>query len=116
MFCNIEGHTMRDCAALKQQQRARKEVRRLARAGVRPPSALKRRKRLRLPLRSKYTLDSITGGMTSKERAKLLAFAVKRSLLQVTTWADQARVTAHTVEATRKAVARHHHAGNAEKH
>jgi hypothetical protein len=52
-------------------------------------------------------MDNITGGMTPKQRAQLLAFAVKQSLVEAVSWADQARYTAASMENARRADKRH---------
>ena len=52
-------------------------------------------------------MDHITGGLAPKQRAQLLAFAVKQSLVEAVNWADQARYTAASMENARRADQRH---------
>jgi hypothetical protein len=55
-------------------------------------------------------MSHITGGMNSTKRSQLLAFAVKKSLIEAVSWADQARYTGAAMENARRAAKRHHRA------
>ena len=111
-FCGLEGHLMHQCKRLIQKKKTAKVKRRLLKSGMRSKAATKVSRRIVLssvqsPSSSNALMSHITGGMNSKRRAQLLAFAVKKSLIEAVSWADQARYTGAAMEQARKARKRH---------
>jgi hypothetical protein len=115
VICNIEGHLMKDCPRNARRKIYRK-IRKRIKYIVRPSSARRVRNRLLLSHDKKICIGTpdrhqLLPSLHPKERDRLrvLAFAVKKSLVQAVTWAEEARKTSTTVENARRAVTRHSH-------
>lgn len=93
---------LRDCPVERRRRQRLREKRRL-RGVIRRGAMSKVRRRLHRHQRRAETY------MRPRDRARLLAFAVKESLLHVTNWSDEARSMSLNLERTRQALIRHHH-------
>lgn len=111
LICNIEGHLMKDCPHNARRKLIRK-MRKRTRRFVRPSSARRVRNRLLLSHHSRacsgdsdmHLLPALDPN--ERERLKTLAFAVKKSLVQAVTWAEQAKLTSKGMERTRQNIRR----------
>ena len=114
--CGMEGHLLHSCPIQIKRKKARKIRNRLIMSGMHTRKAQQVGNRILLTSLSddvtkdhmnQTLMDHITGGMKPKQRAQLLAFAVKKSLVEAVSWADQARYTGRAMENARTADKRH---------
>ena len=113
VICNIEGHLMKDCPR-NARRRLNRKIQKRIKYVVRPSSARRVRNRLLLSHHSKVCSGTpdrhqLLPSLDKKERERLrvLAFAVKRSLEQAVEWAEEARKTAASLENARQGIKRH---------
>ena len=114
-FCGLEGHLVKQCKRAKQAHKKKAIQKKMQKHGIPRQSKLSNRivlssMKARSASSTNALMSHITGGMNSTKRSQLLAFAVKKSLIEAVSWADQARYTGAAMENARRAAKRHHRA------